>query len=266
MTPDAVSSASPGNAVDRPRLPVREQLTLFGGLAAISGLSWLYLIRMPMVPSDFGTLGARLFSVLPPGLANFWFTFMMWAVMMVAMMLPSAGPMILMYAAIARRHRGTPAYAAWVFAGAYVLVWTAFSAGATIAQLMLVKTPLLENASQATWMTGAVLLVLAGLYQLTPIKSACLAHCRSPIGFFMTEWRDGITGAFAMGIKHGTQCLGCCWMLMGLLFVFGVMNLMWVAALSVFVLLEKVAPFGHRIALASGVAMLATSIALVVYH
>src|SRR5947209_7362643 len=145
--------------------------------------------------------------------------------MLMAWMLPSVSPTILTYAAIARRHRGTPAYAPWVFAGAYVLVWTFFSAIATGGQLMLENTPVLQNASQATWITGAVVLVLAGLYQLTPIKNVCLAHCRSPLGFFMTEWRDGTAGALAMGIKHGAQCLGCCWMLMGLLFVFGVMNL-----------------------------------------
>jgi predicted metal-binding membrane protein len=266
MISEAASSVLPGNAAETPRLPLRERLTLFAALIAISGLSWLYLIRMPMVPADLGTIGSRLFSVLPPGFANLWFTFMMWAVMMLAMMLPSASPMILTYAAIARRHRGTPAYAPWVFAGAYVLVWTVFSAIATGGQLMLENTPLLQNASQATWITGAVVLVLAGLYQLTPIKNVCLAHCRSPLGFFMTEWRDGTAGALAMGIKHGAQCLGCCWMLMGLLFVFGVMNLIWVAALSILVLLEKVAPLGHTIARASGVAMLATAIAVIVHH
>ena len=266
MISEALSPTLPGNATDTPRLPLRERMTLLAALAAISGLSWLYIIRMPMAPADLGTVGARLFSVLPPGFANLWFAFMMWAVMMVAMMLPSAMPMILTYAAIARRHRGTPAYAPWIFAGAYVLVWTVFSAGATAGQLTFENTSLLENASRATWITGAVLLVLAGLYQLTPLKNVCLAHCRSPIGFFMTEWRDGIGGALAMGIKHGAQCLGCCWMLMGLLFVFGVMNLLWVAALTILVLLEKVAPSGHTIARVSGMAMLATAIVLVVHH
>ena len=266
MASELASSALPGNASDTPRLPRRERLTLLAALAAVSALSWLYLIRMPMMPTDLGALGARLFSVLPPGFANLWFTFMMWAVMMVAMMLPSASPMILTYAAIARRHRGTAGHTVWVFAGAYVLVWTVFSAVATAGQLMLANTPLLENASRATSITGGVLLTLAGLYQLTPVKNACLAHCRSPIGFFMTAWREGTAGALVMGIKHGAQCLGCCWMLMGLLFVFGVMNLIWVAALSILVLLEKLAPFGHTIARASGVAMLATAIALVVHH
>jgi predicted metal-binding membrane protein len=109
------------------------------------------------------------------------------------------------------------------------------------------------------------LLVLAGIYQLTPLKNACLAQCRSPLGFFMTEWRNGAAGAFAMGLKHGAYCVGCCWMLMALLFVFGVMNLLWVAALSALVLLEKIAPFGRIVARASGLIMLAGAAALVAY-
>jgi predicted metal-binding membrane protein len=247
------------------RLPLRERLTLLAAVVAISALSWLYLIRMPMVPADLGAAGARLLSELPPRLADLWLTFMMWSVMMVAMMLPSASPMILTYAAIARRH-STPAYAPWIFAGSYVVVWTLFSAAATAGQLLLEHSLLLDDASRATSVAGAVLLILAGVYQLTPFKNVCLAHCRSPLGFFMTEWRDGISGAFTMGFKHGAHCLGCCWMLMGLLFVFGAMNLVWVAALSVLVLVEKLAPFGHTIARVSGVAMLAGAIALAIYH
>jgi predicted metal-binding membrane protein len=191
---------------------------------------------------------------------------MMWSVMMVAMMLPSASPMFLSYAAIARRNKDSSEYARWIFAGAYLIIWTLFSAAATGGQLLLQNCSLVDAASRATSVAGAGLLILAGLYQLTPLKNSCLAHCRSPLGFFATEWRDGVTGAFIMGIKHGANCLGCCWMLMGLLFVFGAMNLIWVAALSALVLLEKVAPFGHAIARVSGVAMLASAIALAVHR
>jgi predicted metal-binding membrane protein len=243
-----------------PRLPRRERLTLLAALAAITALSWLYLIRMPMVPADLGAVGARLLLVLPPRLTDVWLTFMMWAVMMVAMMLPSASPMILTYTAIARRHPDSLAYAPWIFAGAYFIIWTLFSVAATAGQLVLEDASLLYGTSRAISAFRAAILILAGVYQLTPFKNACLAHCRSPLGFFMTEWRDGISGAFTMGIKHGAHCLGCCWMLMGLLFVFGVMNLLWVAALSVLVLLEKLAPFGHTIARVSGVAMLVGAI------
>jgi predicted metal-binding membrane protein len=254
------------NAAAAPRLPWRQRLTLLAALAAVTVLSWLYLIRMPMVPADLGAAGARLLSVLPPKLADIWLTFMMWSVMMVAMMLPSASSMILTYAAMVRGRRDSSAYAPWIFAGAYLVIWTLFSAAATAGQTLLENASLLHGASRTTSVFGAVLLVAAGIYQLTPFKNFCLAHCRSPLGFFMSEWRGGLSGAFIMGLKHGAHCLGCCWMLMGLLFVFGVMNLIWVAALSILVLLEKVAPFGHTIARASGVVMLAGAVALVVYR
>jgi predicted metal-binding membrane protein len=220
---------------------------------------------MPMVPSDLGAACARLLSVLPPRFADLWLTFMMWAVMMVAMMLPSASPMILTYATMIRRHPGERVSAVWIFAGAYLVVWTLFSAAATASQLLLDKAALLGAASRTASIVGAALLLLAGLYQLTPLKNACLAHCRSPLGFFMTEWRQGLAGAFSMGFKHGVHCLGCCWMLMGLLFVFGVMNLLWIAALSILVLVERLAPFGHAIAKVSGAMMIAGAIVVALY-
>ena len=266
MDSPVASTALPGSGTIWPRLPQRERLILLAALAAITALSWLYLVRMPMVPADLGAAGARLLSVLPPRLASIWLIFMMWSVMMVAMMLPSASSMILTYAAMVHRHPGSSAYAPWIFASAYFVIWTLFSAAATAGQLVLENASLLYGASRTTSVVGAILLMLAGLYQLTPFKNSCLAHCRSPLGFFMTEWRNGLTGAFTMGIKHGAHCLGCCWMLMGLLFVFGAMNLIWVAALSVLVLLEKLAPFGHTIARISGVVMLAGAIALAVHR
>jgi predicted metal-binding membrane protein len=266
MSSPAASVASAENAAVVPRLPWRERLTLIAALAAVTALSWLYLVKMPMVPADLGAAGARLLSVLPPKLADVWLTFMMWSVMMVAMMLPSASSMILTYAAMVRSRQDSSAYAPWVFAGAYLVIWTLFSVAATAGQFLLENASLLYGASRTTSVVGAVLLILAGVYQLTPFKDFCLAHCRSPLGFFMTEWRSGVSGAFIMGLKHGAHCLGCCWMLMGLLFVFGAMNLIWIAALSIFVLLEKLAPFGHTIARVSGVAMLAGAVVLVVYR
>jgi predicted metal-binding membrane protein len=258
------STAFPEGGADAPRLPLRERLTLLAALATITVLSWLYLVRMPMVPADLGTAGARLLAVLSPRLADVLLTFMMWAVMMVAMMLPSASSMILTYAAMLRRHTGSSAYGPSIFAGGYLVIWTLFSAAATGGQLQLERASLLYGASRTSSLIGAFLLILAGLYQLSPLKNSCLTHCRSPLGFFMTEWRNGLSGAFTMGLKHGAYCLGCCWMMMGLLFVFGAMNLLWVAALSVLVLLEKMAPFGHAIARVSGVVMLGGAIALAV--
>ncbi|MGI9409131.1 MAG: DUF2182 domain-containing protein [Hyphomicrobiaceae bacterium] len=168
--------------------------------------------------------------------------FMMWAVMMVAMMLPSAAPMILMFDTIERRNSTTQRlrFRSLYFAGAYLFVWIAFSALATGVQWLLQHNGLLTPMilSRSNWLTAA-LLVLAGLYQLTPLKHACLNYCRSPIGFIMSEWRDGGRGAWQMGLKHGLYCSGCCWALMLLLFVAGVMNPIWIVFLTIVVALEK---------------------------
>jgi predicted metal-binding membrane protein len=175
----------------------------------------------------------------------------MWAVMMTAMMLPSAAPMILLIG-------GTRAY--FVALG-YVLVWAAFSVGATVLQVLLLRllvlTPMMEVASRPA---GAVLLALAGVYQFTPLKLACLKTCQSPMAFIMRRWRGGATGALEMGLRHGVYCVGCCWALMLLLFAGGVMNLAVIAALTVFVAFEKLTPFGAWSARASGLLLVALSI------
>jgi predicted metal-binding membrane protein len=179
----------------------------------------------------------------------------MWAVMMTAMMLPSATPLILLYAGALRSrglgHSGRRIYA---LAGGYVLVWAVFSAGATALQRVLssalVLTPMMEPASP--WIAAAIL-AAAGLYQLTPLKSACLRACRSPLAYLLQQWRSGDTmSAFRMGIGHGLHCLGCCWAMMLLLFAGGVMNLVVILALTAWVLAEKLAPFGEWTARASG--------------
>ncbi|MGH7880582.1 MAG: DUF2182 domain-containing protein, partial [Candidatus Binataceae bacterium] len=190
-----------------------------------------------------------------------WLMFLMWAVMMVAMMLPSAAPMIETYTRVAPA-RGAAAGRVWIFAAGYVVIWTAFSAIATVAQLWLQRLGVVTNAMTATPVVGAVLLLAAGVYQLTPLKTLCLSQCRSPVGFLMTHWRAGSSGAFRMGLQHGVICFGCCAMLMILLFVFGVMNLVWVAALALLVLLEKVLPGGRLIARVSGLAMVAAGVIL----
>jgi predicted metal-binding membrane protein len=186
--------------------------------------------------------------------------FMMWAIMMVGMMVPSASPMVLLYARVARRGHDT-----WggyirtaLFVVGYIAVWTAFSALATAAQWALEElallTPMLKTASP---IAGGVVLVAAGVYQLTPAKRACLEHCRTPFAFVTQHWRPGSAGAFLMGLNHGLYCLGCCWMLMALLFVVGVMNLMWVVIIAAFVLVEKIMPAGRLMAGASATALIA---------
>jgi predicted metal-binding membrane protein len=185
---------------------------------------------------------------------------LMWAVMMVGMMVPSATPMALVYAGVARKaHRqGTPVAPTFLFVAGYVAMWCLFSVGATAAQWALERAALLSPNMVATSPgLGAVLLGAAGIYQLTPAKDACLRHCRSPAHFLSEHWRPGLAGAFRMGIVHGAWCLGCCWILMALLFVGGVMNLLWVAAIALFVLLEKALPLGDRGGRLAGWAMIA---------
>jgi predicted metal-binding membrane protein len=189
------------------------------------------------------------------------FLFVMWWIMMVAMMLPSAAPMILLFSTVSRRSReqGQHCVPTAVFALAYLAVWGGFSVLAASLQWWIEA-----RGVSSPWMNGALLLG-AGAYQLTPLKDACLRQCRSPLNFVMTRWRPGWRGALRMGIEHGAYCLGCCWLLMGLLFVGGVMNLWWVIGIAVYVLLEKVLPAGLWLGRALG-AILAVAGAFVLLH
>jgi predicted metal-binding membrane protein len=181
----------------------------------------------------------------------------MWWVMMVAMMLPGAAPMLLLFARINRKERigDRPYVPTGIFAAGYLMVWGGFSALATALQWALEQLGLLSAMMVATsyWLGGAIL-VLAGVWQLTPVKIICLRHCRSPLGFLLQSWRSGRLGAFRMGLEHGVYCLGCCWFLMGLLFFGGIMNLFWIAGLAAYVLLEKTAPLGDWLGRIAGIA------------
>lgn len=184
---------------------------------------------------------------------------------MVAMMVPSATPMVALFAAAERKRSESrsPLGTTASFVLGYLLVWTAFSAGATVVQWGLHGAALLSPMMVGTSsVLGGSLLVAAGAFQLTPLKTACLRHCRTPLHFFMGEWRAGSWGALRMGVKHGTYCVGCCWILMALLFVAGVMNLLWVAVITVFVLVERVAPGGEVIGRVAGIVLIVAGVAL----
>jgi predicted metal-binding membrane protein len=190
----------------------------------------------------------------------------MWAVMMVAMMTPAAAPMILMFATIHRRRtaEGRPATPTAIFVLGYLVIWTIYSVVAALAQAGLHAAALLSPAMAATSpLLAGGLLVAAGVFQWTPLKRACLAACRSPLSFLMTGWREGRIGAFVMGLRHGLYCLGCCWVLMALLFVAGVMYLLWVAAIAVAILVEKVVPRGDLVGRLAGVVLVAAGVLLV---
>lgn len=243
----------------------RDQAITLAGLVGVAGLAWLYLFydasRMASMSMDAGGMGdmnARSHGARfdPLSLA---LMFLMWSVMMVAMMLPSASPAILMYSTLIRKRKETDSAIApaWLFTLGYLAVWTAFSALATGLQFGLREAALLTEimVSRSGWLSG-LLLITAGIYQWLPIKDACLQKCRAPLQFFMFNWRSGNAGAFLMGAQHGGFCLGCCWALMLLLFVAGVMNLIWVAVIAAFVQIEKLAPNGAFVGRFSGLAMI----------
>jgi len=190
----------------------------------------------------------------------------MWAVMMVAMMTPAAAPMILTFATIHRRRAaaGQPSVPTVIFVLGYFVVWTVYSLAAAAAQAGLHAAALLSPGMAATSpLFAGGLLIAAGVFQWTPLKRACLAACRSPLSFLMSRWRESAGGAFLMGLHHGLYCLGCCWALMVLLVVAGVMNLVWVAAIAMIVLVEKVVPHGDAVGRVAGVGLTAAGVLLV---
>jgi predicted metal-binding membrane protein len=237
----------------------REHIVVLSGLAVITTLSWAYVASLASEMRDV-QMGAEM--TMPRmqawGITDFGLTFGMWAVMMVAMMTPAAAPMILMFAGVNRRRREQQGsyVPTSVFLAGYLVVWLTFSVLATAAQWGLHGVSLLSPKMAITSpVVGGVLLLVGGVYQWTPLKHACLSKCRSPLGFVLNEWREGGWGAFLMGLKHGAYCTGCCWSLMVLLLVAGVMNLLWVAAIAGLVLLEKVAPAGDRLGRVAGVVL-----------
>ncbi len=229
----------------------RDRQIVAASLALVVALTWLYLWH------DAGVMaGMSDMPMSATGMALM--TFAMWAAMMVGMMLPSAAPAILLYAAMVRKNgeRGNAVPAAWIFTSGYLLVWIGFSLAATLAQIGLQQAELLSMAMNPTSRSlSAAILLAAGIYQWLPLKYACLQKCRQPLEFFITRWRGGRRGALLMGAEHGLYCVGCCWALMLVLFVAGVMNLLWVALIAGFVLVEKLLPAGPISARFAGAAL-----------
>ena len=245
-------------------LPLINRLAIWGGLALITILAWIYLLRMPMSAGmDMPGMPGMKMAISQPHqwmLGDAVTAFVMWTVMMVAMMVPSASPMVTMYAGAVRAHGANASFKIALFATGYIVAWTLFSAVATLIQLVLQKTGLISTNLAVAPVIGGAILIVAGLFQVTPLKQACLRHCRSPLGFFMAYWREGPAGAFVMGLRHGLFCVGCCWMLMALLFAAGVMNLLWVALIAIFVLLEKVLPLERLVTNFAGLALFGVGI------
>jgi predicted metal-binding membrane protein len=229
-------------------------------------VSWMWIVVMAR--DMYGPMtGASAWMMTPTwDVAHLLLLWTMWAVMMAGMMVPSASPMILLYGVVARRSaQRTAARQIYALAAGYLIVWTAFSLGATVLQRILAALLLMSPMMEATGpAVGATLLFIAGVYQLTPMKHACLRICQSPFGFLMSRWRTGTSAAFRMGLEHGAYCVGCCWALMLLLFAGGVMNLTVIAALTAFVAFERLTPFGVIGARLSGALLIAAGIWIVV--
>ena len=253
----------------------RDRLALVAGLVVVLALAWGWLLAgagMEMSALDMTAMAGMDGWLMQPAVwtpSYALLIFSMWWVMMVAMMLPSAAPMLLLFNRINRKDKAAaaPLGSSALFAAGYVLAWGGFSAVATVLQWALEEARVLSPMMEATnrWL-GAGILVAAGLWQLTPLKTMCLSHCRTPLSFLIGYWRAGplgSLGALRMGLEHGAFCLGCCWLLMALLFFGGVMNLYWIVGLAVYVLLEKTLPMGHWVARAAGIALVTWGVMMV---
>jgi predicted metal-binding membrane protein len=242
----------------------RDRNILVAFIAAICALAWAYLIylaaEMPAMHSGSMAMEMALPMDSTWDLPDFISMFVMWSVMMVAMMLPSATPMILLFDKINQKRKSPdrPMQSTAIFISGYLLVWVGISVVATLLNWALhISGNLSSMMGSATLVVGGVTLIIAGMFQWTPLKYACLSHCRSPIGFLTMHWDSSRAGPIRMGFHHGLYCLGCCWMLMALLFVLGVMNLLWIAVLTLFVLIEKLVPSGQLVSRIAGLFMIA---------
>jgi predicted metal-binding membrane protein len=248
----------------------RDRVVVMAGLTLVVLIAAVYTVTG--VGMNMSALTMTRMAVEMPGMAMRaaeWsagyalVVFLMWWVMMVAMMVPSAAPMVLVHAAIGRKQAkaGRPLAATAVFLTGYLTVWAGFSLVATALQWGLesagVVTGMLDIARPEI---AGLVLVAAGLYQLTPVKQACLRHCQHPLTFILHHWRPGAMGAFRMGVEHGGYCLACCWFLMALLFVGGIMNLIWIAGIAVYVGIEKFAAGRRWLTIATGVLLLAAGL------
>jgi predicted metal-binding membrane protein len=228
----------------------RDRALIIACLAVLTVLSWIQMVRMPGGASTGG-------AMMPCCGASYWMVFTMWVVMMAGMMIPSVAPMVLTHAAIARKRTTSrpPLLDTSLFLGGYLVAWSAFSAGAALAQWALYKTALLDARSLTIGpIGGGLVLVVAGAFQLSPAKGACLRQCRAPLGYFMTEWREGRAGALTMGLRHGAFCIGCCWLLMAVLFSVGIMNVVWGAVITAFVIAEKILPWRRAVVWSGAIA------------
>jgi predicted metal-binding membrane protein len=246
------NNSSTATAIQTGPLSLRDKVIIYGGVFLVSLVGWVYMFYMGWAMENMDLVdmwmppmgGTRAWDVY-----DFWMLFVMWAVMMVAMMTPSVVPMVMMFATInkGKQKKGLPYAPTFIFLSGYLVAWALFSIVASAIQYPLHVSGLLNPMMNSrSYLLSGGILVLAGLYQWTPLKDACLTECRSPLSFLMTSWKEGHWGALRLGVHHGLYCIGCCWALMAVLFAVGVMNMLWVLLITIFVVLEKIGPVSSR--------------------
>jgi len=239
----------------------KDRVIVLTALLVLCVLSWLYIIYLyrQMYPMNMDAL----FFAMPMtplwSWTDFVLLFLMWIVMMIAMMTPSVTPLVLIFAMInrQRKQQQNPFVSSGYLLGGYFIVWGVFSLFATLLQWLLQQVSLLSPEMETTSnILGGIIVTTAGIFQFTPLKYACLKHCRTPINFISSKWKQGKWGALQMGMENGLYCLGCCWILMILLFVSGIMNLLWIAIIALFVLVEKVFPAPKLVSAIAGIVLI----------
>ena len=229
-------------------LSLRDRLIVYGGVFLIIVTAWSYMLYMGWAMNNMHLVDMW----MPPNtgseswhIYDFYMLFVMWFVMMMAMMMPSVTPMVLMFTIVnkGKQNKGLPYSPTFIFLSGYLVAWALFSIVASAIQYPLHESGLLNPMMNSrSYLFSGSILIIAGLYQWTPLKEACLSKCRSPLSFLMTSWQEGHLGALKLGVHHGLYCVGCCWALMMVLFSVGVMNMLWVFLITAFVLLEKLGP------------------------
>ena len=230
---------------------IRQNALQLTSLVWVIVLGWIFLLS----PFDF---------MESTGLNYFAAAALMWVVMMIAVMLPSAMPMILTFSSVYKKQKekGNSFVPTWIFVLGYLVIWSLFAIIAAGGQWLLRINGFLSNDLAIAGPFAGIIIMAAGIYQLTPLKDMCLRKCQSPFDFLMTNWAEGTKGALIMGLNHGKYCIGCCWFLMILLFAAGIMNILWVAAIATFVIIEKLLPPGHWVSKAAGILLILIGIAI----
>ena len=249
------------------RLIRKDKIIVLLLLAGLALMAWTYMVHMAPPSTSGMVMGEASPCMMQWGFPDILLSLVMWSIMMVAMMLPAATPMVLMFASVNRQQnqQSVSLISTGSFVLGYLIIWIVYSGISAIVQWGLHSAALLSHSMViSSPVLGGSLLLAAGVFQWTPFRDACMKKCRSPLGFILSEWREGKAGALIMGIKHGMYCVGCCWILMSLSLVLGVMNLLWMAVLTVFMVLEKTGAVGSWLSRAAGLVFIVWGLTIII--